>query len=255
MLKIRIIPVLLLKNNRMVKPINFGEKGERDVGFPVTTARIYDSQGADELVFLDITATEDGRNFLLDTLSGVARDCFVPLTVGGGIRSIEAINDLLSSGADKVAINTYAVENPSFITEAANKFGGQCIVVSIDVKKNDRGIYEVFINQGKKATGLDAVEWAKKVEKLGAGEILLTSIDREGMMVGYDLDLIKIISEAVSIPVIANGGAGTRQHFADAIKIANASAVAASSIFHFSDSNLSQVKSFLNNSGISVRPI
>lgn len=239
----------------MVKPINFGEKGERDVGFPVTTARIYDSQGADELVFLDITATEDGRNFLSDTLSGVARDCFIPLTVGGGIRSIEAIKDLLSSGADKISINTYAVENPLFITEAANRFGGQCIVVSIDAKKNELGIYEAFTHQGKKATGLDVVQWAKKVEKLGAGEILLTSIDREGTMSGYDLDLIKLVSEAVSIPVIANGGAGTRQHLVDAVKIANASAIAASSIFHFSDSNISQVKSFLDNAGIPIRSI
>jgi len=255
LLKIRLIPVLLLKKGRMVKPIKFGSEGERDVGFPSTTARIYNSQDADELIFLDITASNEGRKFLIDTLKEVSRDCFVPLTAGGGIETIEDIQNLLKVGADKISINTAALKHPKFIKEASNKFGSQCVVVSIDVKEISPGNYKVFSNRGENTTDLDPVEWAKQVTDLGAGEILLTSIDREGTMKGYDLKLIKLVSESVTIPVIANGGAGTRQHFVDAIKQSHASAVAASSVFHFSDSSLIQVKSFIFNSGIPVRPI
>lgn len=255
MLKNRLIPVLLLKNGRMVKPIKFGEGGERDVGSPVSTAKIYNSQDADELIFLDINARSEGRPFLLETLREVSRSCFVPLTAGGGIKTISDITDVLEAGADKVSINTVAVLDPSFIREASYRFGSQCIVISIDAKETKSGIYEIFISRGQKATGLEVREWAKKVEKLGAGEILITSIDREGTMAGYDLQLVSQVSNSVSIPVIANGGAGTRAHFVDAIKIGQASAVAASSVFHFSDSNLTQVKSFLHNAGIAIRPI
>lgn len=254
MLKVRLIPILLLKNGRMVKPVKFGEGGERDVGFPATTARIYDSQDADELIFLDITATSEGRAFLLDTLREVGENCFVPLTAGGGIGTINDIKEILKAGADKISINTAAVERPEFISEAAEKFGSQCIVIAVDVRKNQHGRYEVFIRGGRQATGLDALSWTKEAIRRGAGEILLTSIDREGTMAGYDLDLISMVSEEVSVPVIAHGGAGTRQHFVDAIK-SGASAVAAASVFHFSDSNLTQVKSFIYNAGVPIRHI
>lgn len=239
----------------MVKPVRFGEGGERDVGWPVTTARIYDSQDADELIFLDINATEESRAFLVDTLQHVAEQSFVPITAGGGVRTIGDIEMILRSGADKVAINTAAIEQPAFIREASGKYGSQCIVVSIDVKQVRSGAYEVFSHGGKQATGLAVVDWCNQVVALGAGEILLTSIDREGTMNGYDLDLIKAVADAVPIPVIANGGAGNRQHFVDAVTIGHASAVAASSVFHFSDSNLTQVKSFMYNAGIPTRPI
>jgi len=255
MLKIRLIPVLLLKNGRMVKPVKFGLGGERDVGWPVTTAKIYDSQDADELILLNINAKKDGKSFLLETLQKVTEACFVPLTAGGGICSIKDIQNVLGAGADKVSINTAAIEKPNFIREASRKFGSQCIVVSIDVKEIAPGHYEVFTNGGSEATGLEVVWWAKEAARLGAGEILLTSVDREGTMRGYDLDLIKMVADTTNIPVIANGGAGSRQHFFDAVNIAHASSVAASSVFHFSDSNLTQVKSFLYNAGVPVRPI
>ncbi|MBI2644472.1 MAG: imidazole glycerol phosphate synthase subunit HisF [Candidatus Wildermuthbacteria bacterium] len=255
MVKVRVIPVLLLKNGRMVKPIKFGEGGERDVGWPITTARIYDSQDPDELVFLDITATGEGRQFLFDTLREVAANSFLPLTAGGGVKTIEDINELLKAGADKVSINTAAVEQPQLIREGAEKFGVQCIVVAIDVRETKPGYYEVFTHGGKTPTGLEAVAWAKEAARLGAGEILLTSIDREGTMQGYDTKLIRMVADAVSIPVIAHGGAGTRQHFVDAVREGHASAVAAASVFHFTDSNLTQVKSYLFNAGVPVRPI
>lgn len=254
MLKKRLIPVLLLKGGRMVKPIRFGDGGERDVGFPATTARVFDSQDADELIFLDIEASKKDRKFLAETLADVAKNCFVPITAGGGIKSLENIRELLQLGADKVSINSYAVSKPEFIKVAARKFGSQCIVVSVDFRKSLSGKYEVFTNGGKKATGLEMVAWVKKVAELGAGEILLTSIDKEGTMKGYDLEAIKLVSDAVNIPIIANGGAGTRDDFVLASK-SGASAFAASSIFHFSDSNLTQVKSFIFNAGVSIRPI
>ncbi|MBI2577996.1 MAG: imidazole glycerol phosphate synthase subunit HisF [Candidatus Wildermuthbacteria bacterium] len=255
MVKIRIIPVLLLKNGRMVKPIRFGGGGERDVGWPITTARIYDSQDPDEIIFLDITATEGSRRFLFDTLEEVAKNSFLPLTAGGGVRTIGDIYELLQVGADKISINTAAVESPHLIEEGAKKFGSQCIVVSIDVREAKPGFYKVYTHGGKTETGLEAVEWARRVANLGAGEILLTSVDREGTMRGYDTKLIRMVADAVPIPVIAHGGAGTRQHFVDAIVEGHASAAAAASVFHFSDSNLTQVKSYLLNTGISVRPI
>ncbi len=255
MLKNRLIPVLLLKNDRMVKPIKFGAEGERDVGAPETTARIYNSQDADELIFLDIAATGAGRGFLLNTLRDVAENCFVPLTAGGGIRTLDDIREVLRAGADKVSINTAAVERPEFIREAAKMFGSQCVVVSIDFKKTTLGKYDVFTERGTKATGLDVLGWAKRVVELGAGEILLTSIDREGTMTGYELECIKMVADAVGVPVIANGGAGTRADCVAAIKESGASAVAASSLFHFSDSNLTQVKSFIFNSGVAIRSI
>ena len=255
MLKVRVIPVLLLKNNRMVKPVRFGAGGERDVGWPTTTARIYNSQDADELIFLDIDATTQSKEFLTETLSDIARDCFIPITAGGGIRSIQTIQSILSSGADKVSINSYALERPAFITEAADTFGRQCIVVSIDIRKTKSGGYEVFAERGTKATGRDAIDWAREAASLGAGELLITSIDNEGMQNGYDLELTRLAADAVNVPVIANGGAGTRQHFVDGVLLGHASAVAGSSIFHFTDSNLTQVKSFMYNAGLSIRPI
>ena len=237
----------------MVKPVMFGQKGERDVGWPITTAKIYDSQDADELIFLDITATGDGRKFLIGTLKEVAKNCFIPLTAGGGIKTLTDIKEILSAGADKVSINTFAVENPSFVKSASDKFGRQCIVISLDVRRKGTGQYEIYTHGGKKPTGLGVKEFVQKISSLGAGEILLTSIDREGSMEGYDLELIRLVSDAVSIPVIAHGGAGNRQDFVNAIKEGHASAVAAASVFHFSDSNLTQVKSFMFNNKLPVR--
>lgn len=254
MLKVRVIPVLLLKRKRMVKPVRFGAGGERDVGWPTTTARIYNSQDADELMFLDIDATAESKEFLTATLSDVAKDCFVPITAGGGVRSLKTIQDILASGADKVSLNTYALERPSFITEAADRFGRQCIVVSIDARKTAKG-YEVCAERGTKATGRDAAAWAREAANLGAGEILITSIDNEGTQSGYDLELTRRIADAVHVPVIANGGAGTRQHFVDGVRLGGASAVAGSSIFHFTDSNITQIKSFMYNAGLPIRPI
>ena len=253
MLKVRIIPVLLLKNGRMVKPKQFGAAGERDVGWPATTARIYDSQDADELIFLDMSAGQEGRRFLLNTLGEVAQNCFVPLTAGGGVRSIEDVREILREGADKVSVNSAALERPSLIREIAEQFGNQCVVVSMDARMVTPGRYEVFAEGGRKGMGREALAWAREAVAHGAGEILLTSIDREGMMEGYDIGLIRMIADAVPVPVIAHGGAGTRQHFVDAVREGHASAVAASSVFHFSDSNLTQVKSFMHNAGVEVR--
>lgn len=257
MLKTRLIPVLLLKNGRMVKTKNFSSL--RDVGDPVTSARIYNHQTVDELVFLDISETTDDKKILFEIINKVAGECFMPLAVGGGIKSIEDIRRLLEAGADKVLINTAAVETPEIIREAANIFGSSTIVVSIDAKKIDshdgrnNQKYEVYIKNGKCPTGLDPIKWAKKAEELGAGEILITSIDQEGTMNGYDLQLIKSISDNVSIPVIANGGAGKLEDFYEAITFAEASAVAAASIFHFTDQSPIKVRSYLNYRNIQVR--
>ena len=246
--------MLLLSGGRMVKPIRFGKDGVRDVGFPATTARIYDSQDADELILLNIEKAKDGINFLIETLDDVSKNCFVPITAGGGVRDMATIKELLRHGADKISINTYAIENPAFIKKAAAKFGRQCVVVSIDFKDVKKGRYEVFVDRGRKATGLELVEWAKKATELGAGELLISSIDKEGTMKGYDLEAIKLVSKEVNVPVIANGGAGTRDDCVLAVK-AGAAATAASSLFHFSDSNLTQVKSFIFNAGVPIRPI
>ncbi|MEW5691873.1 MAG: glycosyl amidation-associated protein WbuZ [Candidatus Hydrogenedentota bacterium] len=253
MLKKRLIPVLLLKNGRMIKTIQF-EKW-RDVGHPITAAKIYDAQGADELIFLDISASNENREILFDIISTVAEECFMPLTVGGGVRTIEDIRRLLSSGADKVSINTQAVECPEFIKEAALNFGSANIVVSIDVRIKENGNYEVYTHSGKKATGLNAIDWAVTMAKYGAGEILITSIDREGTMQGYDLKLISSIADNVNVSTIAHGGAGTLQHFVEAIKIGNASAVAAGSIFHFTDQNLIKARTYMKEANIDVKTV
>jgi cyclase len=237
----------------MVKTIQFDRM--RDVGHPITAAKIYDAQGADELVFLDITASSEGRSALIDTVSAVAEECFMPLCAGGGVRSLEDIRQLLSCGADKVSINTRAVENPGFINEAARVFGSANIVVSIDARRLPAGGYEVFTYGGKKATGLDAVAWARTVAARGAGEILITSIDREGMMQGYDIDLVRQVSDAVTVPVIAHGGAGTLKDFVEVINTGRASAAAAASIFHFTDQNLIKSRTAMKQAGLDVRPI
>jgi cyclase len=251
MLKKRLIPILLLKEGRMVKTIKFEKM--REVGFPVTAAKIYDAQGADELIFLDISASVENRNIMIDVIKQVATQCFIPFTAGGGIRTIDDIHNLLKAGVDKIAINTAAVENPDFIRKAAQKFGDQCIVVSIDAKKKEDGTYEVYTQGGKKATGLNPVEWAKEAEKLNAGEILITSIDCEGMMGGYDIQLIREVSDAISIPVIAHGGVGTLQHLVEGLREGKASAVAAASIFHFTDQSPIKARRFMKEAGIDVR--
>jgi len=250
MLKSRIIPCLDVKNGRVVKGVNF--ENLVDAGDPVAQAKFYYEQGADELCFLDIAASLENRKTMIDLVKKVAEVCFIPFTVGGGINEIADFSNLLKCGADKVSINSAAIKNPKLISQASNKFGAQCVVVAIDVKKNASGKYEVFAGGGTKATGLDAIDWAKKVVKLGAGEILLTSMDRDGTKSGYDLELIKKISSEVSVPVIASGGAGKLQDLADGLK-AGASAVLAASIFHFKLFSIKQAKEFLDEEGIAVR--
>lgn len=251
MLKKRIIPCLLLKNGRCVKGINFSN--HRDVGYPVTNAKIYDAQGADELIFLDITASKEKRDILLDIVAKTADECFMPLTVGGGIRTLEDIEKLLRAGADKVAINTIAVENPKFITWAARKYGKQCIVVSVDYKANQKGENEVYTHSGMKSAFIHPLNWAKKVSELGAGEILLTSIDKEGTRSGYDINIIRKISDEVDIPVIASGGVGSLEDLKKGIKEGHASAVSLANIFHFTDQNVIKARNYLNTEGIAVR--
>ncbi len=253
MLKNRLIPCLLIKDGRCVKGVNFSH-GFRDTGYPVTAAKIYDAQGADELLFLDIMANREGRCISAELVSKVAESCFVPLTVGGGITSLEQIKLLLKAGADKVSINTYAVENPGFITAASNLFGRQCVVVSIDVKLNN-GKYEVFTHSGTKPTGLDPSAFSKEMVKMGAGELLVTSVDNEGTMKGYDLPIIRQIADSVDVPVIASGGAGTLQHLVDAIKKGHADSVCASSIFHFTDQSVIKARGYMKEAGINVRTV
>lgn len=250
MLKKRLMPVILLKMRRLIKTTQFDSY--RDVGHPTSQAKIYDAQKADELICLDIDATSENRKALYEIIKEVAKECFMPLTLGGGIKSVEDIDNLLAAGADKVSINAAAIKNPLFIKQAADKFGCQCIVVSIDVRKSGNG-YEVFTHNGKRATRKDPVQWAKEVAELGAGEILLTSIDLEGTMKGYDLDLIKSVSDVVDIPIIANGGAGTLEDFHEALTRGGASAVAAGSIFHFTDQSIIKARRYLKTHGINVR--
>ena len=250
MLKKRLIPCLLLRNGRCVKGVQFGNF--RDTGHPISNARIYDSQGADELIFLDITATSENRPPLLEIIGKAAEECFMPLCAGGGVRSTDDIRQLLLAGADKVAINTAAVENPGLITEGAEMFGSQCIVVSIDTRKIN-GKYEVFTRSGAMAAGLSAVDWAKKAAELGAGELLVTSIDREGTRSGYDLELTRAIADAVDVPVIASGGAGTVQDLVDGIVQGHASAVSCGSILHFTDQSIIKAKAHMKNAGLDVR--
>lgn len=251
MLKTRIIPCLDVKDGRIVKGVNFVEL--IDAGDPVEQARLYDAQGADELCFLDITATSDNRGMILDVISQVAQACFMPLTVGGGVREIADIRALLLAGADKVSINSAAVKRPEFVREAAQKFGSQCIVVAIDAKQVSEGKFEIFTHGGREPTGIDAIEWAKKMQALGAGEILLTSMDRDGTKVGTNIALNKAVSEAVTIPLIASGGIGTKEHFVEAIRDGKADAVLAASVFHFGTYTIAEVKQAMHEQGVPVR--
>jgi cyclase len=250
MLKKRIIPCLDVKNGRVVKGVNF--ENLVDAGDPVAQAKFYFEEGADELCFLDISASQENRGVMLDMVKKVAEVCFIPFTVGGGIRELQDFSDLLKCGADKISINSAALKNPQLITEAAQKFGSQCVVVAIDAKLNSDGFYEVFTHGGKNSTGVNAIDWAKKTQSLGAGEILLTSMDRDGTKSGYDLNLIEKICSAVSIPVVASGGVGKIEHLVDGFR-SGASAALAASIFHFREYSIKQTKDFLNMSDIAVR--
>ena len=250
MIKIRIIPCLDVDNGRVVKGINFVNL--IDAGDPVKQAKFYSDNGADEITFLDITATHERREAMVDIIERTANECLVPLTVGGGIRNIDDMKMFLSVGADKVSVNSSAIKDPKIITQGALKFGNQCIVVAIDAKKKGNS-WEVYVNGGRISTGIDAIEWAKKVEKLGAGEILLTSMDRDGTKSGFDLNLTKKISSSVSIPVIASGGIGEINHFVDGVKKGGASALLAASVFHFGEFSISEVKKHLISQGIDVR--
>ena len=250
MLAKRIIPCLDVKNGRVVKGIQFVNL--RDAGDPVENARAYDEQGADEIAFLDITASSDERDILLDVVRKTAEEIFIPLTVGGGVRRLEDIRNLLNAGADKVSVNTAAVKDPSFVERASKRFGSQCIVIAIDAKRKAEG-WEVYTHGGRTPTGIDAVAWARRMEEMGAGEILLTSMDRDGTKDGYDIDLTRTIAEATSIPVIASGGVGNLEHLYEGLVLGKASAVLAASIFHYREYSIAQVKSFLRNRGVMVR--
>lgn len=247
----RIIPCLDVNCNRVVKGINFVNL--KDAGDPVEVAKAYDAAGADELVFLDITASSDARNTVVDMVRRVAEQVFIPFTVGGGIRTVEDFKLLLREGADKISVNSAAINDPELIARAADKFGSQCVVVAIDAKRRADGGWNIYKNGGRVDTGIDAVEWALKITKLGAGEILLTSMDCDGTKSGYDIALTKTIAEAVSIPVIASGGAGTMEHFYDALTEGGADAALAASLFHYKELEIEQVKRYLQQKGVPVR--
>ncbi|MEX2382092.1 MAG: imidazole glycerol phosphate synthase subunit HisF [Opitutales bacterium] len=252
MLARRIIPCLDVAGGRVVKGIRFQEL--RDAGDPVASAKTYEEQGADELVFLDITASSDEREIMQRVVEETASECFMPLTVGGGLRTVENIRQMLNSGADKVSLNTAAILNPELVREASRRFGNQCIVVAIDAKKEpDEERWRVYTHGGRRKTELDAVEWAKKVVSLGAGEILLTSMDCDGTLAGYDVELTRRVNDAVEVPIIASGGAGKQEHFLSVLKDANASAVLAASLFHFGTYKIKEVKHYLAEHGIAVR--
>ena len=250
MLKNRVIPCLDVKNGRVVKGINFVDL--KDAGDPAEQAKIYSDGGADEICFLDITASNENRNTIYDVVEKTSKKCFVPLTVGGGVRSVDDISKLLNCGADKVSINTAAVKNPKVVVDSSKKFGALCIVVAIDAKKNNNK-WEIFTHGGRNNTEIDAVEFAKRMEENGAGELLVTSMDRDGTQVGYDIDLMSKISSKVNIPVIASGGVGNLDHLVDGIKLDNASAVLAASIYHYGKYSVKEAKEYLNSKGIPVR--
>ncbi len=255
MFKVRIIPCLDVKDGRVVKGVNFVNL--RDAGDPVESAKAYDAAGADELCFLDITASHEKRGILLDAVRRTAEACFMPLTVGGGVRTVEDVRTLLASGADKVSINTAAVQRREFVKEAAEKFGEQCIVVAIDAKKvskpGEHDRWEIFTHGGRNPTGIDAIDYAREVVSLGAGEILLTSMDRDGTKSGYDVPLTHAVSSAVAVPVIASGGVGTLEHMVEGIRAGGATAVLAASIFHFGEFSIGQAKTFMAKAGLPVR--
>ena len=251
MLAKRVIPCLDVTGGRVVKGVNFVEL--RDAGDPVEIAARYNDQGADELTFLDITATSDGRDLILPIIEAVASRVFIPLTVGGGVRTVADVRRLLNAGADKVSFNSAAVANPQVIGEASDKYGAQCIVVAIDAKRNPAGGFNVYTHGGRHNTGLDAVAWARRMAELGAGEILLTSMDRDGTKTGFDLELTRAVSDAVTVPVIASGGVGTLEHLSAGIRIGGADAVLAASIFHYGEFTVQQAKALMARDGIAVR--
>ena len=251
MLTKRIIPCLDVKNGRVVKGTNF--VGLRDAGDPVELAKRYDSERADELVFLDITASHEGRGTMVEVDRNCAAQVFIPFTVGGGIRTVEDMRVMLAAGADKISVNSAAVKNPQLIEDGAKKFGSQCVVLAVDAKRRDGGDWEVFVNGGRTATGLDCLEWIKHGVELGAGEILLTSMDADGTKDGYDIELTRAVSEAVNVPVIASGGAGELEHFYDVLVDGKADAVLAASVFHYGKFTIRQVKEFLQRRGVEVR--
>ncbi|MAM76201.1 imidazole glycerol phosphate synthase subunit HisF [uncultured Tistrella sp.] len=251
MLKTRIIPCLDVKDGRVVKGVNF--VGLRDAGDPVEQARLYDAAGADELTFLDITASHENRGTILDVVARTAEHCFMPVTVGGGVRALEDIRALLLAGADKVSINSAAVARPELVAEAAGKFGSQCIVVAIDAKLGNSGRFEIFTHGGRKPTGIDAVDWAVRMAEYGAGELLVTSMDRDGTRAGFDLPLTRAMADAVTVPVIASGGVGTLDHLVEGVRKGHASAVLAASIFHFGQHTIAEAKQHMAAAGIPVR--
>ena len=251
MLSKRIIPCLDVKDGRVVKGVNFVNL--RDAGDPVEIAKKYSDEGADEICFLDITASSEERKTMIDVVERTAAEVFVPLTVGGGVRTLEDVRQMLLAGADKVSINTAAVKDPDFVKRAAGRFGSQCIVVAIDARSVSRGKWEVYTHGGRNPTGIDALEWAKKMESYGAGEILLTSMDKDGTKSGYDIPLTKAVSRTVSIPVIASGGAGTLDHLSEGVRDGEADAVLVASIFHYGEHTIREAKEFMDSKGISVR--
>lgn len=251
MLSKRIIPCLDVKDGRVVKGVNFVNL--RDAGDPVEIAKKYSDEGADEICFLDITASHEERDTMIDVVQRTAGEVFVPLTVGGGVRTLEDVRQLLLAGADKVSINTAAVKDPEFVREAAKRFGSQCIVVAIDARRVSPGKWEVYTHGGRNPTGIDALEWARKMESYGAGEILLTSMDKDGTKSGYDIPLTRAVSRAVSIPVIASGGAGSLEHLSEGVKEGEADAVLVASIFHYGEHSIHEAKEFMDSKGISVR--